>query len=262
MKIARKYFLLTLVALALVFPRGVEAFSFGQVLAPASSLLVAVGEKVQYFLAFTPANKVKVLESQAQKRLTVAQTSQDQAKELIGEYQSLKTKQNTLLNLVDSNTLAQVRDQTLVEQEVLATIGNEQPQLAQTVQIANTSVVAEVKATITYKEGTTAGEAFGQKATITYAPGTSGQGTATVLVVGGEQKYAPGTSGGGAAKNDTGTNVVVGGGGTAKNETSTTVDPGGGGGAGGAGGTTVVGSNESAAGETSGGNGTQTVVSQ
>ncbi len=210
MKLTKKailFVLFVLAVLGLAFPAQAKAFSFQQTFSPAVSFLTAVGERVQYVFAFTPAGRVVVLANQAQKRLVVAQTEPDKAENLIKEYGEIKNKQNTLLNKVDDNTLKRVQEQTQAEQKILAKIGNDQPETVETVKAVNTAVVGAIKNTLTLKEGTTAGEAFEEKATITFAPGTSGVGTGTLIIEGGAQKFAPGTSGTGQ-----GTQTIQGGG--------------------------------------------------
>jgi hypothetical protein len=256
------FFLTTFILLSLALPARAKAFSLQQTLSPITSLLVSVGEKVQYFFAFTPSAKVKVLENQAQRRLTIAQNDTSKAENSIKEYQDIKDKQNTLLDKIDDDTLKQVQEQTLEEQQTLAKIGNNQKDIVETVRTVNTTVVEGIKNVVTLKEGTTAGEAFEQKATIVYAPGTGPGGTATLVIEG--QKYAPGTSSGGAAGNNTNNVVIQGGGGTG----GTTVQGSnpsvvGGSGETGTGGTTVSGNNPgTATGTSGGGTGTQTVVGQ
>jgi hypothetical protein len=248
MKMMKKFvFVITLfffIWLGLIVPRPAKAFSLQESLKPVTSLLVSVGENIQYIFAFTPTSKVKVLESQAQRRLTVAQENTDRAGELISQYQDIKNKQNTFLDKVDDDTLKQIQTQTIEEQKTLARIGIDKPDVIDNVRTVNKTVVEGIKNVVTLKEGTTAGEAFNEKATITYAPGTGPGGPATLIIEG--QKFAPGTSGSGNATNDIKNTVIQGGGGT------------------GTGGTTVEGNNPGVAPETSGGGGTetQTVIGQ
>jgi len=203
MKFLKRCIFLTVIIASLVFPASVEAFSFQQTLSPVSLFLTTIGEKIQYVFAFTPTSKVGVLGNQAQKRLVTAQNDADKAASSIQEYQKLKNQQNTFLDKVDEDTLNQVREQTQEEQQILTRIGNNQPGVVDVIMNVNSNVVGEIKKTITLKEGTTAGEAFEQKAIITYAPGTSGQGTATHTYEGGAlQIFAPGTSGGGSGGAD------------------------------------------------------------
>lgn len=239
-------FLFVLISLSLLFPHQAKAFSLQQISSPITSVLITLGERVQYIFAFTPAKKVKVLENQAQRRLAIAQNNEDRAEDSIKEYQNIKNRQNSLLGSVDDDTYKQIQEQTLEEQKILAQIGNNQPGIVETVKTVNQNIVGEIKNTITYKEGTTAGEAFEQKAIITYAPGTGPGGPATLIIEG--EKFAPGTSGTG-----TGTTTIEGG--------SPGYAPGTSGG--GEGGTTVEGSNPGIApGTSSGGTSGQTVVGE
>jgi hypothetical protein len=266
MKVVKRFlvsfFLTTLILLSLALPTGTKAFSLQQTLSPVTSLLVSVGEKVQYFFAFTPSAKVKVLESQAQRRLTIAQNDTSKAENSIKEYRDIKDKQNTLLDKIDDDTLKRVQEQTLEEQQTLAKIGNNQKDIVETVRTVNATVVEGIKNVVTLKEGTTAGEAFEQKATIVYAPGTGPGGTATLVIEG--QKYAPGTSGGGNAGTNI-QNVVIQGGGGAGGTTVQGDNPGYATGTSesGGGGTTVSGNNPgTATGTSGGGTGSQTVVGE
>lgn len=200
-------FLCTLLALSIFFPyQEANAFSFKQFYSPVTSFLSSVGEKIQYVFSFTPESKVNLLGNQAEKRLSDAQqqapNNTDNAEKSIQEYQDIKSKQNSVLDKVDDKTLKQVQDKTIEEQKTLAKIGNTAPSTQDIVKTVNEDVVNDVKNTITLKEGTTAGEAFDQKATIVYAPGTgpSEKGTGgegTLVIEGGDSKFAPGTSEGG-----------------------------------------------------------------
>lgn len=262
-------FIVACITLSLSSPHQANAVSFGQILSPVASIFTTIREKVEYIFAFTPTGKVKVLENQAQRRLSNAQNQvqndPSDAENLIKEYQDIKNKQHPLLDKVDDDTFKQIQEQTIAEQKTLVKIGNVSQTMGNVVKDVNTTVVAGVKNIITLKEGTTAGEAFDQKATITYAPGT---GPATLIIEGGEQKFAPGTSEGGqggqtiqggelqkvvGGTSGTGTTKVEGNNpGVAPGTTS-----------GGRGGTKVEGGNAGVApGTTSGGTGGQTVVGE
>ncbi len=200
------FLLFIFIALSLSYPGQAKAFSLQQIYSPITSFLITVGEKIQYVFAITPENKAKVLEKQAQKRLTEAkrqgQENTAEAENSIKEYQDIKNKPNSVLEKVDGNTLNQIKEQTVEEQKTLVKIGNTAPTMVETVKTVNTKVVEDIKKTVTLKEGTTAGEAFNQKATIVYAPGTGPEvkgsgGQAVLIIEGGEDKFAPGTSGGG-----------------------------------------------------------------
>lgn len=198
---------LVFTTLNLVLPQQAKAFSVQQVLSPATSVLLMIGEKVQYVFAFTPSSKVKVLESQAQRRLASAQGrvkgDTDSAESLIEEYQDIKNKQSSLLDKADDDTLKQVQEQTVEQQKTLVSMGNSAPEIKNTVKTVNTNVVNDIKGVVTLKEGTTAGEAFSQKATIVYAPGTGpgaagSGGVGTRVIEGGVlQMYASGADGNG-----------------------------------------------------------------
>jgi len=195
------------ITLNLVFPQQAKAFSVQQVLSPVTSVIIVVSEKIQYIFAFTPNSKVKALENQAQRRLANAQGQvkgdMDSAESSIGKYQDIKSKQSLLLDKVDENTLKQVQVQTVEQQKTLVSMGNSAPEIKNTVKTVNTNVVNDIIKVIIYKEGTTAGEAFNQKATIVYAPGTEpgtkgSSGPGTRVIEGGVlQMYASGTDGNG-----------------------------------------------------------------
>lgn len=201
-------FLFALITLNILFPyREAQAFSFRQFYSPVTTFLSTVGEKIQYVFTFTPESKVKLLENQAQEKLSSAQeqakNNTDDAEKSIQKYQDIKSKQSSVLDKVDNKTLKQVQEKTIEEQKTLVKIGNTAPSIKDTVKTVNENVVNDVKNTVTLKEGTTAGETFDKKATIEYAPGTGpSKGPATndvgILVIeGGESKFAPGTSEGG-----------------------------------------------------------------
>jgi hypothetical protein len=258
------------IGLSLIVPHSAKAFSFQQTFKPVTSLLITVRENIQYVFAFTPTSKVKVLESQAQRRLANAQNEPESATDSIRQYQDIKSRQNQLLGKVDNNTLNQIQIDTVSEQQTLAKIGNTDPTIGTVIKTVNTNVVNGVKNIVTLKEGTTAGEAFDKAATITYAPGTSGQGTGGLIIVGDGQNFAPGTSGtgtggttiqGGGSQFAPGTSGGTGTGGTTVEGNNPSVV--GGSGESGTGGNTVSGSNPGVVGGDSGGGaGTQTVVGQ
>jgi len=201
---------LAFATLSFAVPQQAKAFSLQQILSPVTSVLLVVSEKIQYIFAFTPSSKVKVLENQAQRRLVDAQGQvkgdTDSAQKSIEEYQDIKSKQISLLDKADDNTLKQVQERTVEQQKTLVSIGNSAPTIKNTIKTVNANVVGDIKNIIVLKEGTTAGEAFGQTATITYAPGTGpatvvgsgGSGGAGILVIeGGADNFAPETGGGG-----------------------------------------------------------------
>lgn len=220
MRFIKKYFFLTIISIALMFPNVAKAFSVQQqIILPASSFISSIGEKIQYVFAFTPDKKAIVLENQAQKRLLTAQNNPEQAEDAISEYQDIKNKQSSLLDRVGDNTLNEVKERTRVEQQTMVEIGNNNPTTVDQIKAVNVVVVSNVKNAVTYKEGTSAGENFEQGAAIIYAPGTSaggeaghtyeggalqiyapgtsGTGPGGVVIEGGTNQYAPGTSGGG-----------------------------------------------------------------
>lgn len=267
-------FLIIIVFLAsttlnLAVPQQAKAFSLQQILSPVTSVLLVVSEKIQYIFAFTPSSKVKVLENQAQRRLLNAQGQvlgdTDSAEKSIEEYQDIKNKQISLLDKADDNTLKQVQERTVEQQKTLVSMGNNAPEIKNTVKTVNANVVNDIKNVVTLKEGTTAGEAFSQKATITYAPGTgpatTGSGGAgTLIIVGGNgqggqtisgeepQQMAPVTS----ETNTGATNVIDNNTGSAPGTSD-----------GGEGGTKAEGGNTDVApGTSSGGMGIESVVGQ
>lgn len=225
----RTYLAATTLALGflLVFSAPAAAFSFGDLISGSQSLFTKISERVEMVLALTPAQKVTVLEKQAERRLMEAKSSAQTGNTVattarVEDYKDLKTQQASILSNVAKNVVDEVKDKTINQQETLLDIVDLSPNSASTVSTVNKTVVENVKKTIEYKEGTTAGEDFGDKATIVYAPGTgpggegggikieggelhtwasgtsAGGGEAGVTYEGGaKQVWAPGTSGGG-----------------------------------------------------------------
>lgn len=180
-----------------VFPKEAKAISFNNLFSNSSSFITKVKEKIEYVLAFTPSQKVRVLEKQATKRLEEAKNEAQKGNDKMVEnsvktYENLKNQQSSLLDKDDNIMMQEVKNQTIKQQEMLKEITIFTPANNQVIENVHNTVVENVKKTIEYKEGTTGGAAFEEKATRVFAPGT-GPGEGGVKIEGGPQKWAPGT---------------------------------------------------------------------
>jgi|GEM_PF-2265921 len=182
------------------------ALSLNDIIRKPQALIIQVTEKLEYVLAFSPAAKVQVLEKQAERRLTEAkdnaQIGNDTAVESsIKDYENLKNQQAPMLDDIEPELVNIVKEKTINQQGSLKGIVDVFPGSETVVTETNKTVVENVKKTIEYAEGTTAGEAFENKALIVYAPGTSAGSESDVTYEGGgQQMWAPGTSGGGEGR--------------------------------------------------------------
>lgn len=85
------------------------------------SFIVKIQERIEYFFAFNTKQKVAVLEKQAERRLTRAESliktkDVNQALPLIKSYQTLKEKQGNLIESTPTTDLKEVKEQTVKEQ--------------------------------------------------------------------------------------------------------------------------------------------------
>ena len=188
-----------------ISPKEAKAISFNDLLNNSSSFITRVKEKIEYAFAFTPSQKVKVLETQATKRLDEAKNGAQKGNDKMVEnsvktYENLKTQQSSLMNKVDKDVMEEVKNQTIDQQKTLKEIVVFTPANNQVIENVHNTVVENVKKTVEYKEGTTGGVAFEEKATHVYAPGTGPGGEGGIKYEGGAgQQWAPGTSGGGTS---------------------------------------------------------------
>jgi len=201
-----------------ISPGKAEAFSFSDFLNSSSSFMTKVKEGIEYTFAFTVSKKVQVLEKQATKRLEEAKNEAQKGENKkvensVKTYEKIKDQQSLLIDQVDKVVVEEVKTQTINQQKTLKEIVVFAPNNNQVIEEVHNTVVENVKNVIEYKEGTTAGTAFEDKATHTYAPGT-GPGEGGIKYEGGEgQQWAPGTSGSGGTSGHTyegGQQVILG----------------------------------------------------
>jgi len=187
-----------------VLPKETKAVSFNDLFSNSSLFITKVKEKIEYVLAFTPSQKVKVLEKQATKRLEEAKNEAQKGDDKMVEnsvktYENLKDQQSSLMDKVDKDVMEEVKNQTINQQKTLKEITVFTPANNQVIENVHNTVVENVKKTVEYKEGTTGGAAFEEKATHVYAPGTGPGEGGIKYEGGGQQQWAPGTSGSGTS---------------------------------------------------------------
>jgi hypothetical protein len=221
-------------------PKTSQAVDLKEALTSENSIVVKIQEGLQYLLAFRVENKVQVLEQQAEKRLTMAQTyadegSGDRVQELMQSYLQIKERQNILLGKTDDKeVLGAVEERTVEQQRTMEQIKNriDEDGKQNVIQVQEQVVnqVAKRIVDVNGTEGQTeflndvvhvwapgtgpggeAGVVYEGGGKLIYAPGTSAGGEGGVVIEGGEMKFAPGTSAGGPATQDI-KNVVIEGG--------------------------------------------------
>ena len=240
------FLVLFLSVVSLCFPKNSQAFSLGEALTSEDSIITKIQEGIEYFIAFKDENKVRVLEKQAEKRLTYAQGYADEGNEqkvqsLVQNYLQIKEKQNELLGKIDDGeVLGAVEERTIEQQrtmeQIKLKIDNDGKQNVIQVQERVVNQVAKRVIDVNGTEGTTeflnevahvwapgtgpggeAGVVYAGGGKLIYAPGTGPGGQSGVVIEGGEMKFASGTSEGGSSTADI-KNVEVKTGGTSNNE--------------------------------------------
>lgn len=191
---------------SLFIPKTSQAFDLQETLTSENSIITKVQEGLQYFFAFRVESKVQVLEKQAEKRLTIAQTYADQGnnnkvQELTQSYLQIKEKQNILLGKTDNKeVLGMVEERTIEQQKTMEQIKNKiDVDGKQNVMQVQEQVVNQVAERIVVQNGTEGRTEFFNKVEHVWAPGTGPGGTAGVVYEGGAKLiFAPGTSAGGS----------------------------------------------------------------
>ncbi|MFH0864128.1 MAG: DUF5667 domain-containing protein [Candidatus Gottesmanbacteria bacterium] len=270
----KRLLLLTLFffSISLFAPKTSQAVDLKEVLTSNDSIVVRIQEGIEYFFAFKVENKVKVLERQAEKRLTMAQGYADKGNDekvnnLLQNYLQIKDRQNDLLGgIKGGEILGTVEERTIEQQktmeEIKTKIDEDGKKNVVQVQEQVVNQVAKRVIDVNGKEGATeflnnvvhvwapgtgpgggeAGVVYAGGGKLIFAPGTGPGGQGGVVIEGGEMKFAPGTSEGGSGGTDI-KNVEVNTGGGSES-----------------GGTTVEGGNQNMApGTTSGGEGTTVI---
>ncbi|MFH1863580.1 MAG: DUF5667 domain-containing protein [bacterium] len=219
-------------SISFLVPRTSKAVDLREVFTSKDSVVVRIGERIEYFFAFKVEKKVEVLEKHAEKRLVAAQGyaeegNNEKVQNMIQNYQQIKEKQNNLLGKIDDGEVSGVVAERTVEQqktmeEIKTKIDGEMKQQVIQVQEQVVNQVAKRIVDVNGKEGATeflnkvvhvwapgtgpGGEAgvvyAGGGGKLIFAPGTGSGGQSGVVIVGGEMKFAPGTSGGGPSGAD------------------------------------------------------------
>jgi hypothetical protein len=210
-------------SISLFIPNVSKAVSLQESLTSENSIIVKIQEGVEYFFAFRLENKVRVLEKQAEKRLTMAQNYAQQGngervQNLMQSYLQIKERQNSLLDKNNNGEImGEVEDRTIEQQKIMEEIKNIiiDDMGKQGVIDVQEAVVNQVAQNVVEVNGTKGQTEFLNKVEHVWAPGTGPGGEAGVVIEGGVMQFAPGTSAGGDAKSDIQTVVVEGGGGPA-----------------------------------------------
>jgi len=203
-------FILLFFYVSLFVPKTSYAFNLQETFTSENSVTTRIQEGIEYFFAFKVENKVTVLEKQAEKRLTMAQSyakekNNERVKNLMQSYLQIKEKQNNLLGKTsDKKVLNAVEERTVEQQktmeEIKIKIGKG---TKQEVVKAQEQVVNQVAEKIVEVKGTEGKAEFFQKVEHVWAPGTGpGGGEAGVVIEGGTMQFAPGTSAGGPSGAD------------------------------------------------------------
>lgn len=169
------------------------------------SVFVKIQDSLEYFFAFTPGRKVKVLEKQAERKLTKAQSfAEDNGKQevqnLLQNYLQIKDKQTNMLGKTDDAAILNtVAEKTVEQQKTMEEIKavSDEDTKKQVVQ-AQEQVVNQVAQRVVETNGEEGQTEFFEKVEHVWAPGTGPGGReAGVVIEGGVMQFAPGTSSGG-----------------------------------------------------------------
>lgn len=201
-------------------PQASKAVDLKQVLTSENSIITKIQEGVEYFFAFKTENKIKVLEKQAERRLTMAKGYADQGNDervqsVMQSYLQIKEKENDLLGETDTkNVLGDVEERTIEQQKTMEEIKTKiDDNGKQGVIEVQEKVVNQVGQRVIEVNGTKGQAEFFNKVEHVWAPGTGPGGEAGVVIKGGAMEFAPGTSAGGAGSNIKTVEVKTGGGG-------------------------------------------------
>lgn len=200
-----------------VTPKMTQAFDIREVFTSGDSIVVKIGERIEYFFAFNTEKKVEVLEKQAGRRLETAQNNvkkgdDSKVPNLLQNYLQIKNRQNDLLEDMDEDVIGEVGENTLGQQIVMEGIkGKVDEGVKREVIQVQEQVVNQVAQRIVEVDGKEGQTEFLNKVEHVWAPGTGPGGEAGVVYEGGARLiFAPGTSGGGNAGADIKSVEVVG----------------------------------------------------
>ncbi len=202
--------ILLLFSVSLLVPKASHAVSLQEMLTSENSVITKVQEGIEYFFAFKVENKVQVLERQAEKRLTLAQSYAEdgnnaRVQSVMQSYLQIKEKQNDLLGKNTSeDVLGAVEERTIEQQKTMEEIKTKTGEdVKQNIIQVQEKVVNQVAQRIIEVNGPQGQTEFFNKVEHVWAPGTGpGGGEAGVVIEGGAMQFAPGTSGGGPAGSD------------------------------------------------------------
>lgn len=202
----KKILLLALFLLSVSFfaPKTLKAVDSPQKSVSASSFVVRIIERIEYFFAFKVEQKVAVLEKQAENRLNTARDSaaegnKKKVQTQIQGYLQAKEKQNNLLEKAGGEeVLEKVEERTIEQQKTMEAIKTKVDEdVKQKVVQVQEQVVNQVAKRIIDTNGQEGATEFFQKVEHVWAPGTGPGGESGVVIKGGSMQFAPGTSTGG-----------------------------------------------------------------
>lgn len=203
-------FILFLFIIVLFVPKTAKAIDLQGALTSENSILTKIQEEIEYFFAFNIENKIRVLDKQAEKRLTYAQKyakegNNEMVQNFVQNYLQIKEKQDGLLEKINNaEVLGMVTERTIEQQRTMEEVKIRVDKDTQQNMIqVQERVVNRVAERVVVTNGTDGQTEFFNKVEHVWAPGTGpGGGEARVVIEGGTMQFATGTSIGGPSGRD------------------------------------------------------------